>query len=61
MDTFENDKKGSGRLAGMRQPPRTTCKVCWSSVYVTDDTTWVTSPSPGIAHTACVEDPTAKE
>lgn len=43
-------------LADQRRAPRTTCKVCWCSIFATDDTSWVTHPNPGLAHTVCAEE-----
>lgn len=37
-----------------RKTPRTTCKVCWCSIYTEDVTVWVVTPSPGLAHSVCV-------
>jgi len=45
-----------GRLSDIRRAPRTTCKVCWCSVFADDDTAWVTEPNPGIAHRVCAEE-----
>lgn len=42
-----------GRLAGQRKPPRTTCKVCWKSVYEHEEVAWVIAPAPGLAHEIC--------
>lgn len=53
-------REDTGRLAGARQPPRTTCKICWKGVYSADETAWVVSPNPGIAHETCARKKTAK-
>jgi len=45
-----------GGHAERTAPPRTKCKICWCSVFPEDDTMWVTSPQPGIAHTTCTKD-----
>lgn len=36
------------------KPPRSTCKICWRSIYIHDETDWVIRPNPGLAHLACV-------
>lgn len=36
--------------------PRTTCKICWCSIFADDDTEWVTTPAPGIAHKICARE-----
>jgi hypothetical protein len=46
----------AGRFTDARRAPRTTCKVCWCSVFADDDTVWVTEPNPGIAHRICAEE-----
>lgn len=51
----------AGRLAQKHLPPRTVCKVCWHTVFATDETEWVTSPAPGIAHATCVREPTTED
>lgn len=38
-----------------RQPPVTVCKICWRNIYQGEETVWVTSPAPGIAHRYCSE------
>lgn len=43
-----------GRLTDIRKAPRTTCKICWCSIYNEDETIWVISPAPGLAHKVCV-------
>jgi hypothetical protein len=53
---MSEDDTGSGKLAGARRPPRTTCKICWNFVYESDATAWVISPNPGIAHKKCDDD-----
>lgn len=50
-----------GALTGMRKPPRTTCKICWCSIFESEETKWVISPSPGIAHKDCPESPEQEE
>lgn len=44
------------RLSDVRRAPRTTCKICWCSVFADDDTAWVIGPNPGIAHRICAEE-----
>lgn len=39
-----------------RHGPRTKCKICWLAVYSGDEVRWVVSPSPGIAHSVCVQE-----
>ena len=46
-----------GRFSDGYRAPRTTCKVCWCSIFAEDDTVWVTQPNPGIAHRICTEEP----
>ena len=43
----------TGTSSDGRRPPRTTCKICWCSVFAEDDVEWVIAPSPGIAHKIC--------
>jgi hypothetical protein len=50
----------SGAPSGQR-PPRTTCKICWCSIFAEDDTRWVTQPNPGLAHRVCVEEPPRRQ
>jgi hypothetical protein len=52
-DTY--DRPTTTNLTSGRKPPRTTCKICWCSVFESDKTIWVTTPSPGIAHKECAE------
>lgn len=42
-------------IANRQRPPRTTCKICWCSVFPEDVTVWVVSPQPGLAHKTCAE------
>lgn len=58
MSIGRNTRSG---LAERHLPPRTVCKICWTSVYPDDATSWVTSPAPGIAHTKCTQEPTTKD
>lgn len=44
---------GTNSITSSRQPPPTTCKVCWTSIYGNDRTAWVTTPHPGLAHADC--------
>lgn len=37
------------------RPPRSTCKICWHSIYVHQETDWVVSPNPGLAHQDCAQ------
>jgi hypothetical protein len=39
-----------------RNPPRTTCKICGCSIFEGDETAWVVSPNPGLAHQVCAEE-----
>lgn len=48
-------------LADRHLPPRTACKICWCSVFPTDETVWVTTPAPGIAHKSCAEETTTED
>lgn len=36
------------------RPPRSTCKICWRSIYTHQVTDWVIRPNPGLAHQECV-------
>jgi hypothetical protein len=44
-------------MTDTRRAPRTTCKICWCSIYDEDTTVWVIAPSPGLAHSVCVATP----
>lgn len=46
----------TGRFTDVGKAPRTTCKICWCNIYAEDDTVWVVTPNPGIAHRACAEE-----
>lgn len=54
-------RNSKGGLAQRHLPPRTVCKVCWQTVFATDETQWVTSPAPGIAHATCTREPTTED
>lgn len=45
----------TGGLANRHHPPKTQCKICWCSIFPQDDTVWVRTPSPGLAHKTCAE------
>jgi len=44
------------RIGDAQKPPRTTCKICNCSIFVGDETRWVTSPNPGLAHRICADE-----
>lgn len=50
-----------GGLTERHHPPRAKCKICECSVFPTDETAWVTSPYPGLAHKTCAEESTTKD
>lgn len=54
-------RNSKGGLTERHHPPRTACKICWCSVFPTDETVWVTSPDPGICHATCVKEPTTED
>lgn len=43
-------------ISHAERPPRTQCKICDCSIFIGDDTVWVISPRPGLAHRICAEE-----
>jgi hypothetical protein len=46
----------TSRIGDAQRPPRTQCKICDCSIFIGDDTVWVISPRPGLAHRICAEE-----
>lgn len=43
----------TGPTSTQFKPPRSTCKICWRSIYMADLTDWAVRPNPGLVHMEC--------